>query len=60
MHEDAFGMMPQRAMTTISDDLLRLVEPVMDALVITNCATAFSDARRDVPWSPPSERVMAG
>jgi hypothetical protein len=33
-HKDAFGVMTQRAMSKIGDDLLRLIEPVMNGLVV--------------------------
>ena len=50
-HESAFGMMPQRAVPEIGDDLLRLVKPVMDALVVFDRAAPFANA---------GQRMMVG
>ena len=40
-HEDAFRVVPQGPVTEIGDDLLRLVEPVMDALIVGDRAAPF-------------------
>jgi hypothetical protein len=43
-HEDAFGMMSLGAVPEVGNDLLRLVEPVMDALIVFDRAAPFADA----------------
>ena len=48
-HEDAFGVVPQRAMPEVGDDLLRLVEPFVERLIVL-CRAA--------PFLHPGERVM--
>jgi hypothetical protein len=40
-HEDALGVMPQGAVPEIGDDLLGLVEPVVDTLIISDFAAPF-------------------
>jgi hypothetical protein len=38
-HENAFGMMPQRAVARVSDDRLGLVEPVVKRPVVVDAPT---------------------
>src|SRR5580700_4881967 len=40
-HEDAFGMMPQRAVPKISGDGFRLVEPLMQRQIVLGRAAPF-------------------
>ena len=61
-HEDSLGMVPQRAMAEVGDDLLRFVEPVMDTEYSPRprrpiCGRWTARGDTDVPWSPPSEIV---
>ena len=43
-HENAFRVVTEGTVTEVGDDLLRLVEPVMDALIILNAASPFVHA----------------
>lgn len=47
-HEDALGVVPQGAVAEVGGDLLRLVKPVVDALVVGDRAAPFPHAGQRV------------
>ena len=47
-HEDALGMMSKGAMAEVGNDGFRCIEPVMDVLVICDCAAPLLNAGETV------------